>query len=72
VSAHNPLTLHIAGGQEMTDYEIASAALARAVSVVEVKRVNDAADEGVADGNLGDAPGAAHRVAFIHERVGAE
>lgn len=44
MSAHNPLTLHVAGGQEMTDYEIASAALARAVSVVEVKRVNDAAE----------------------------
>lgn len=38
------LTLHVSGGQEMTDYEIASAALARAVNVVEVKRVNDAAE----------------------------
>jgi len=39
------LTLHVApGGALMTDYEIASAALARAVSVDEVKRVNDAGE----------------------------
>jgi len=40
----NPITLHVASGQEMTDYEIASAALARAVSVDDVKRVHDAGE----------------------------